>query len=189
MTRRICIGVHRVESVSVPPDFGGDPAAVLATWAQDHGLCWLLAHADDGVIWGEVRDGNLHLSSDAFPQISPPLRAATLQQARLFGPEGELLVWKEDVGWRVRWIQDGAGDSFGYYDEAHLLWGDREEERQDGFVLLCQGREGLRHAPPLPEGAQPPARLHVRHYLACDPDGQAHIAYSRLVGIEYGGEQ
>ncbi len=189
MTRRICTGVHRIESVSVPPDFEGDPATVLATLAQVHGLRWLLAHADDGVIWGKVRDGKLHLSGDAFPQTSPPLRAATLQQARLFGPEGEILVWKEDAGWRARRIQDGDGDKVEYYDEAHLLWGDREEGRQDGFVLLCQGREGLRHAPPLPKGVQPPARLHVRHYLAYDPDGQACIAYSRLVGIEPGGEQ
>ncbi len=189
MRRRICAGAHQVKPISVPGNFVGDPVVALATLAQDYNLRWLLAHADDGVIWGEVRDGKLHLSSDAFPQISPPLRAATLQQARLFGPEGELLVWKEDAGWQARRIQDGAGDSIEYYDEAHLLWGDREEGRQDGFVLLCQGKEGLRHAPPLPEGVQPPARLHVRHYLAYDPDGQAHIAYSRLVGFEYGGGQ
>jgi len=189
MTREIRAGTHRVEPVSLPSDFAADPAAVLAEQARAHGLCWLLAHADDGVIWGEVRADGLHLSGDVFPRISPPLRAVTLQQARLFGPDAELLVWRRDAGWQARLIQDGVGEGGEYYDEAHLLWGDRQEERQDGFVLLRQGQEGLRHAPPLSADAQLPARLQVRHYLAYDPDGQAYIAYSRLVGIEPGGER
>ncbi len=46
---------------------------------------WLLAHAEDGIIWGTIDDHHLLLSSDAFPTISPSLRTFTLWEARLFG--------------------------------------------------------------------------------------------------------
>jgi CRISPR-associated protein (TIGR03984 family) len=189
MTREIHAGNHQVEPLHVPSNFDADPASVLAEQAQAHGLRWLLAHADDGVIWGELRDGGLHLSGDAFPQFSPPLRAVTLQQVRLFGPDAELLLWKDDNGWQVRLIRDSAGEDRKCYDESYLLWGDQQEQRRDGFVLVRQGKEGLRHALPLPQETQLPARLQVRHYLTYDPDGQAYIAYSRLVGIVDQGDE
>jgi len=171
-------------------DFAADPSGWFQKQAGVGDGAWFLAHADDGVIWGEVRADGLHLSGDAFPQISPPLRAVTLQQARLFGPNAELLLWKNDAAWRARLVQDGAGEDGEYYDETHLLWGTAMEEQRDGFTLLREGKEGLRHAPPLPPAVHLPARLRVRHYLAYDPDGQAYIACSRLVGIEnQGGEE
>src|SRR5262249_16673186 len=59
------------------------------------GLRWLLAHSDDGVIWGKLRDdGQLYLSSDVFPVRGLSLHSATLQQARLFGEHAELLIWR-----------------------------------------------------------------------------------------------
>ena len=56
---------------------------------------FLLVHADDGVIWGRFDNkGELHLSGKAFPKfVSVKLRVVMLQQARLFGEAGELLVW------------------------------------------------------------------------------------------------
>jgi len=188
--REIDAGRHHIQSLPIPANFESGPALALAEQAKAYGLHWLLAHADDGVIWGELRTDGLHLSGDAFPGFSPPLRAATLQQARLFGPHAELLLWKDDAAWRARLIQDSAGEGGQYCDETHLLWGDRVEQQQDGFVLLREGKEGLHHAPPLPQGARLPARLQVRHYLAYDPDGQAFIAYSRLVAlVNQGGEE
>mgnify|MGYP000051418742 CR=1 FL=1 len=175
-----------VQDVAIPERWVDEPASVLAELARQYRLRWLLAHADDGVIWGEVRDGRLHLSCDVFPSISPPLRAITLQQVRLFGPEAELLLWKDENGWRARIIQDRSGNDEGY-DETYLLWGTTIEKWQDGFALLREGREGLRHAPPLPENVHLPVRLRVRHYLAYDPDGQACVAYSRLVALEIQG--
>lgn len=181
---------HSIQAISIPANFASDPASVLEKLARDYNLRWLLAHADDGVIWGELRDDGLHLSGNAFPDVSPPLRAETLQQARLFGPQAEILVWKNDATWHGRLIQDGAGEVEDAFDEMHLLWGTEVEDRQDGFALLREGREGLRHAPPLPDDAQPPIHLKVRHYMAYDADGQAYIAYSRLTGIDaQGGER
>jgi len=190
MKREVNTGQHSLQTVSPLANFASEPALALAEHARSHNLRWLLAHADDGVIWGELRADGLHLSGDIFPAISPPLRAGTLQQARLFAPQAELLLWKDDTGWRGRLLRDGAGENGEYYDETHWLWGTPEGQSQDGFVMLREGKEGLRHAPPLPQGTRFPARLQVRHYLAYDPDGQAYIAYSRLVAIvNQGGEE
>ncbi len=190
MKNKIHFGQYRIQPVSVPSNFETDPALALGKLAKEYHLHWLLAHADDGVIWGEFRADGLHLSSDVFPQVSPPLRVKTLQQARLFGQDAELLLWKNGAEWRATLAQDGQGENAEYYNESHLLWGTAVEDSRDGFVLLVEGREGLRHAPPLPSNSRLPALLQVRHYLNYDPDGQAYIALSRLVGIGHqGGEK
>lgn len=182
-------GAPSIQAVDIPANLDSEPRSALAELARKYALRWLLAHADDGVIWGELRADGLHLSSDVFPDISPPLRTVTLQQVRLFGPQAEILLWKDGSGWRARLIRD-EGEERDCVDEAHMLWGTEIEERRDGFTRLREGREGLRHAPPLPDSARPPVYLRVRHYIAYNLDGQAYIAYSRLMGIDArGGEQ
>lgn len=185
MNRKISSALHLIQNVSVPENFLSQPSLALSDLARLHGLRWLLAHADDGVIWGELWDGELHLSCDAFPEVSPLLRIETLQQVRLFGHLAELQMWRDESTWRARLIRDDAGESHQYYEEAHLLWGTDVDLKKDGFILLRQGKEGLRHAPPLSSPDSP--RLKVRHYIAYDRDGQAYIAYSRLVSL--GGEE
>ena len=169
----------------------------LATWvleqADELKLGTLLAHADDGVIWGQVRDDGLHLSSQYFPQVSPPLRAATLQEARLFGPSGELYVWRdEEGGWGARLVGDGAGQEAETFDEYHMLWGTRRDDEEGGFTLVRDGERGQRHAPPLgtdklsfdQRRQRRPLRLQVRHYLALDEDtGLVAVRLSRLVAV------
>ena len=193
MKCKIIAGPHSIQGFPVPANFTSKPMLALSEQARPYGLRWLLAHADDGVIWGEMRDDGLHLSCDAFPEHSPPLRPETLQQMRMFGPLAELLFWRDGAAWQARLIRDNAGEAHGYFDEAHLLWGDIAEQQKNGFLLLRQGKEGLRHAPPLNFAGQLPASLKarpylkVRHYINYDEDGQAYVAYSRLVTI--GGEE
>ena len=176
---------YLVETVTVPVDFGGD----IKTWleqANTHNFRWLLAHADDGVIWGDVRDDGLHLSTSLF---GPELRAKTLQMARLFGEIGELYLWKSDDGWSARLVIEGEGHTKEYYDECQLLWGTDVEETDDGFVLLRHGAEGLRHAPPIHEAdiklplQHKPLRLNIRHFVDYDKDGQAYVKFSRLISV------
>jgi CRISPR-associated protein (TIGR03984 family) len=182
MKRQISTVPYTVADVPVAP--GDDVAAWLTNQAKGNGLRWLLAHADDGVIWGEVRSDGLHLSSGAFPGVSPRLRPKALQQARLFGEQSELHLWRSGEGWQARLVQEGAGEAGEYFDEAHLLWGDGEADApQDGFVLLRQGAEGLLHAPPASGEVKFPLRLLVRHYVDYDDEGQAYVCLSRLVGL------
>jgi len=163
----------------------------IALQAQQHGLQTLLAHADDGVIWGTVDGAKLLTSHDVFgDSLSPPLRTVTLQQARLFGECVELLLWRAESEWRARLVED-TPDGGKHYDEFQTLWGNRCVQARDGFALVCEGRQGLRHAPPVNIPAAEfsedhrPLRLQVRHYLKVEPEtGLLRVTLSRLVRVK-----
>jgi CRISPR-associated protein (TIGR03984 family) len=191
MKREIVQRQYQITEVQVSGE--EDLAAWLLEQAEKHNLTTLLAHADDGVIWGQMQDGKLHLSSDYFPQVSPPLRADTLQEGRLFGPAGELHLWRdEDGGWDARLVQDGVGQEADSFDEYQILWGTRRDGDEEGFTLVRDGERGQRHAPPVPADKlrfdqsvqRRPLRLQVRHYLAPDDDtGLVTVRLSRLVAV------
>ncbi len=168
----------------------------LQAQATRYQLKWLLAHADDGVIWGTVDNGQLVTSDSVAPEVSPPLRTETLQQARLFAEHAELLLWRDgDNQWHARLIRrpaDGETPTFTEaIDEPHMLWG-THGKHCNGFTVLWDGAQGLRHAVPmeLPLGENnetDPPRLWVRHYLQEDPNGFTRIVVSRLFDLRLEG--
>ncbi|HWP47350.1 MAG TPA: CRISPR-associated protein Csx19 [Candidatus Limnocylindrales bacterium] len=178
----------------IPTDTIQDVKAWLQTQAVQYKLKWLLAHADDGVIWGKINDnGQLVTSNGVAPEVSPPLRAETLQQARLFAEHAELLLWRDgDNRWHARLIRQPVNGETPIFtdaiDEPQMLWGTHGEHR-NGFTLLRDGAQGLCHAVPmeLPLGknreANPPY-LWVRHYIQEDDSGFARIVASRLVKLK-----
>lgn len=139
----------------------------------------LLAHADDGIIWGELRNHKFEFSSS-----SPAFREETLQQIRVFGEKGELHLWRSENQWHTRLLVEGSGEEKESIEQCYLLWGDKVESVENGFSFLCHGSQGLRHAPPLifPEKIIR-SGLTVRHYLAEDEAGQMYINMTRLVSI------
>lgn len=167
----------------------------LEKQAANFALKWLLAHADDGVIWGRIDNGTLITSSevDEACDISPPLRIETLQQARLFAPHGEILLWRDgDGNWNARLIRDAEGgekvDWEEVVDEAQILWGTDGRVLSKGFTLMSDGGQGLRHVVPIEVYTKPgdrnrPLRLWVRHYIGEDGEGYARIVASRLMDI------
>lgn len=177
------------------PSFGGDRE--LKDWidamANEYGLCYLLAHADDGVIWGHFKKGQLLTSDAVNPKYQffqfPPLRSITLQQCRIFGTEGEVLLWKSAGTWKARFVGQLDLEAI---SEAQILWGTKGEEFADeGFTVLQDGSQGLRHAVPLTgirfaklEENHRPVRLLVHHYIDYDCDGLARIVLSRLVDLK-----
>ncbi len=195
----------QVNLIPIEAPFKDD--ARLKNWlteqAKTYALTTLLAHADDGVIWGTLAEGTLKLSAEAFPLVSPELRAVTLQECRLFSEQAELYLWRdEDDRWRARLIQDNQGREGGALDEQQILWGTQAKDERDGFTLLSDGAQENQHAPPLsqadmrfdPDNNYRPARLWVRHYLANDTEadtidpkfqvGLSYIALSRLVSLK-----
>jgi CRISPR-associated protein (TIGR03984 family) len=179
------VEIITVESISDMKDW-------LQAQAIQYNLRWLLAHADDGVIWGELRNRQLVTSDSVAPEVSPPLRTETLQQARLFAEHAELLLWRDgDNQWHARLIRDAVEGETPVFtdaiDEPQLLWGTHGEHRS-GFTMLRDGAQGLRHAVPmeLPLGKNnetDPLRLWVRHYLQEDQNGFTHIVVSRLLDL------
>jgi CRISPR-associated protein (TIGR03984 family) len=175
---------------SLPTD---DLRGWLVHMATNYDCTYLLAHAEDGVIWGRFDSGMLITSHDVFGDsyCRATLRAATLWEARLFGAGAEVLLWRVDGAWDARAIHDAALNADeDYLVERQMLWGDHAEQRNNGFTLLADGREGLRHAVPIEiDDSQfsrenpRPARLRVHHYIDFDPEGNARIALSRLVEL------
>lgn len=173
-------------------NFAADPAAWFQKQPDVGGGRWFLAHADDGVIWGQIRESRLVLSHSVFPKVSPEFRAITLQQARLFSEQAEVRVWRENNTFSACLLQDSHNQGAEAFDEEHVLWGTQSVEQKDGFTLMTDGRQGLQHAVPLlvPQDVLDekrrfhPLRLKVRHYFTYDTDGQANISLSRLVTLE-----
>lgn len=172
-----------------------DPVGWFAGQSDNYRGALFLAHADDGVIWGRLQDGRLVTSSQLFKNfvVSPPLRTVTLQQACLFNEVEEVRVWRMEGGFQACRLTDINDESAASFDEAHILWGTRAEDRENDFTLLADGRQGLRHAVPLNIPASSfdgksqyrPLRLLLRHYLANDSDGCARVCLSRLLGLCY----
>lgn len=183
---------------SLVPPADNDIKRWLEEQTASHNLefKWLLAHADDGVIWGRIDDRTLQLSSDVS-HVSPPLRNETLQTARLFGANAELLLWRDgDNAWQARLIEDNIQIKGTTYheaiDEHHILWGTNPKRLDNDFSLMCDGVEGLAHVVPIPVAGNydihnRPLRLHVRHYLHVseseDDKGFVCIHTSRLVDL------
>lgn len=166
----------------------------LAEKAAAHDLRFLLSFHDDGVVWGRWDGQTWKLSSRVAPNVSPAFRALTLQECRAFGESAELYLYRDGSQLRGYLLREGEGEELDYFSEAHLLWGDQGKEADDGFTVLREGRQGLRHAIPialnnLPQkagnGRDPHlAQLRVRHYIGYAPDDRAYIRYSRLVAVE-----
>lgn len=173
----------KLESQTVPSSFNDDPQAWLTQQAGEYSLNTLLAYADDGAIWGRIENGVLTLAGAAYPEVAVALRASTLQQARLFGSGGELMLWKDGGDFCARLITETAEDDASHLDQCYQLWG-RGIEVRNGFTLMEEGREGLYHAPPENNGLGRRMQLTVRHYLAEDENGQTYINASRLVELK-----
>lgn len=184
-----------------PEEIGANPVVWLGKEAQD-GMA-LLAHADDGVIWGKVMGEKIVFPDiDNFSQAE--LRPITLQMARLFNEETEIFLWRTGEGvWQARRVTDLEAGSqardkrFPWaFDEQQVLWGMGIIGFDGEFSLAADGEEGLHHAPPVrqPEGlfderserlrGERKLRLTVRQYLTEDEQtGWLRIGMSRLVSV------
>ncbi len=157
--------------------------------AEEHKLKYLLAHAEDGVIWGYFKEGELVASGNVFPQLAK-LRLCTLQQCRIFG---KVMLWKVGESWKARLIKDEHLSKEDYICEKQILWGTQQEgEFKPDFTLVSDGSQGLKHAVPLTNipfsqnknNLYRPIRLIVHHYIDYDDNsGVARICLSRLVDL------
>ncbi|WP_445176130.1 type III-D CRISPR-associated protein Csx19 [Microcoleus sp.] len=160
--------------------------------AKCHQLPYLLAHAEDGVIWGRFDNKKLTTAEQIFhkPEFKvdfPQLRLLTLQQCRIFGQSGELLLWQiSEKKFRWRFIGNLEEDKI---PESQILWG-THGEKEGNFTLLWDGSQGLKHAVPFTDielkgdRLVKPVRLLVHHYIKYDEEtGLARIYLSRLVAL------
>jgi len=181
----------RGDPVTIESEFYQNPENWLNQWlAEDNRpfLPYLLAHTDEGVVWGyvdktrQLHPADLHDWQALSRQAA--LNGVTLQQLRLFGPEGELFIWRTgNTVFEGRFLDDGATPPKDSYETCQLLWGEGEESNAR-FTLMREGEQELFHTPPLPRAQGRRGRLRLRHYLARDDRGQTYVALSRLVDLE-----
>lgn len=157
--------------------FASDPVGWFSGHCVQGQKALFLAHADDGVIWGRQEDNLLTTSSRLFQHYkpSPPLRANTLQNARLFCETEEVRVWRSEGGFQACRLTDRLDENADSFDEEQILWGTRIEDvdREHGFTLVADGRQRFRHGVPLnippacfgDKQGYRPLRLILRHYL------------------------
>lgn len=169
----------------------------LISWLEEQATNWklnyLLAHAEDGVVWSRFDEGQLTTAEKVFDKSDfkvdfPSLRLFTLQQCRVFSQNGEVLLWRTGETLLARLVQDNP-DTDKIRPERQILWGTHGEKREN-FTLLWDGSQGLKHAVPFTDIALDkhhklinPVRLIVHHYITYDNDGLARIHLSRLVDL------
>lgn len=190
--------------VGLKPVFGPTEAVAwaddAAAWfgrqwlrrSPDSPTAWLLGFADDGLVWGRLGADRVETPPDAGLAVGAILRAETLWRAHLFGPAGELRVWREGAAHRCKWIFEEADEAAPYHDEPRLLVGQDAAVGADlpsgtteaGSVFSqVRGTAGELHAPPLtPDEVRGAARLLVRHFLSPDErSGMLRVHASRIV--------
>ncbi len=186
-----------MERIEDGPSFADNPLAWLKSRQGMGDHAFLLAFADDGIIWGSLDSGKLTLSGDVFPKSSPEFHAQTLWRVHLFSNKAEIRVWKQDGGFQAVRIEDGPDGAEEHIDEEIILWGDSiAEGPEQGFTWMQDGAQGLRHAPPVSVSAadlrkanpsaapRHPLRLVLRRYVNyLEEDGQAYIQAWRLVDL------
>ena len=164
---------------------------------------WLLAHCQDGVTWGKLRGEEWHLGSSEYPDLCPTITDQNLLELRLFGPDEELLLWRDDDSLRGRWLKEATDDerlethSFAkpFAEDgmnARLLIGNQLVSSTNGFSRVKDdtGREQAVPVTSMREdfesrvGKHMPLRLELKHYFEiCKDTGAVRVAASRLVTV------
>jgi CRISPR-associated protein (TIGR03984 family) len=147
---------------------------------------YLLAHLDDGVVWGSVKNQSLKLSTP------PELRIETLWEVRLFGETSEWHAWRVEDQWFACTVADDVDQSneMKAFDEKYILWGTdlvEGETSEEGFYPVQEADLGIMHAPPIKmKNGRHTLKLSVRHYLDHDETGSVFVKLSRLMGLSNG---
>jgi CRISPR-associated protein (TIGR03984 family) len=170
------------------PTLAGDPAPITA----DGHFQWLLAHVDDGVIWGHRRGPSPSWS------LSRKLIEHCMQELRLFGPKEELFVWRDDDDGKLhgrRLADDAAAVTEPWLaplDDTRVLLADRVvRPATDGFTPVADA-SGSQQILPLKLSGEAPQtswlRLSLKHYLVDSDEGDrvgaVRVAVTRLVGLD-----
>ncbi len=159
---------------------------------------YALFHGDDGVAWGRRNKdgGGWQRGSDHFPEVSPEIREKTLQELRLFGGSGEIMIWRTEKGLRGRKLFDekkdaDLPDAGKPLDEFRILRGEHFRENRADFTHIATPG-GAEQAVPVKLRQADEAilkeyklRLQVRHYFEADENtGAVRVAATRLVDIK-----
>jgi len=162
--------VKRASTLLVPPD---------------NAEAYVFIHAVHAVQFALLTNTGLDASLDTV--LDPDL----VQEVRVFNQSGELHLWRTDVGFAWRILQDApataiADETHFQSDYTHYLWGNHLGS--DGHTLVDRDR-GMRITLPISGEADSSAHATytVRNYLGYDRDGQVQLLDARLMSLDHKG--
>ncbi|RAL20664.1 hypothetical protein DL240_15210 [Lujinxingia litoralis] len=133
-----------------------------------------------------------------MPEVSPPILPGSLLELRVFGDDGELLIWRTDDGLCGRLLKDDEPerntsdiDPLRPSEELRIVRGDRIRGGVgEGFTRVTDAAGAEQVLPIKVDSAQlreGKIRLLVRHYWVQNADnGTVRIAVTRLVKLTTG---
>lgn len=162
------------------------------------GVAWALGHFDDGVTWGrwDRETTSWATCHDVAPDVSPEIRAATLQELRLFGDDREVLIWRTPMGLRGREVTETDDlkeeAALAPTNESRVLRGSQVRAVLENGFSHVKDLTGARQVLPIQvtdeQLRSQRVRLTVRHYFERDDGtGAVRVALTRLVALR-GGE-
>jgi CRISPR-associated protein (TIGR03984 family) len=182
---------------------GLDLKAWINSQVPDGKNAWILGHDLDGLIWGRISAGDVSIAHDVKVSSGAavwvangerrwgaPLRAETLMDLRIFCPDFELRIWRDN--WKLRGckVEENHTRTVYAYDEPQILISTHlldQEKTPDGVTYsLVQGAAGQRQALPVDwDGRNQEYRLWVRHYAWEDEQtGMLSFQESRVLALQ-----
>lgn len=161
--------------------------------AETRGANWLLGFFWDGVLWGKRHGQGWRLASSVLPGAAPVPRRHALLELRLFGPDCEALLWRQNGQLAGRWLRNAphAVDREWLRPArgAYITHGDAVISKAGGFTEVADSA-GMRQVLPLEledadlKRGRP--ELQFVQYFACDGEsGLVQPATARLTDLAW----
>lgn len=182
----------KVEGCSIEP-VESDRCKKFIEWVRgqearsEDGFRWLLAHCDDGVVWGKY-EGGWRFGSDYF-DICPRVSETNLIEMRVFGDDRELLIWRTEEGLKGRLLKDKAplpkDAPTRWDDEKRILAGNKFIASRGGFTRIGTSSGAEQVVPLELSRTDNTCYLKVRNYFEQDSEtGAVRVAVTRLISLE-----
>ena len=111
----------------------------LASIWGDAGEAWVLGYADDGVIWGKVKERQLLVAADEDVPGAAKLRMETLHSLEMFNVSQQIHLQSNGDGYQITHISETVcnySDGFAFDEEQFLLGAFGEEKDDDDYRLI-----------------------------------------------------
>jgi len=124
------------------------------------------------VIIGKIRNNKFFPSLDFSEKY--------IKEIRVFNKKGEIHVWWYNGGFCYRLRIDKEGEETNVYDEEHIIWGEKVEQKENS-TLLKEKRGTNIELPYKISKDDLPIKYKVRNYFTYDNNGLIKFFDARLL--------
>lgn len=124
------------------------------------------------VIMGKIGNNNF------FPSID--FSEKYIKEIRVFNKKAEIHIWRYKGGFYYRLRIDKEGEETNIYDEEHIIWGEKVEQKENS-TLLKEKRGTNIELPYKISDDDLPIKYKVRNYFTYDNNGLIKFFDARLL--------